>query len=146
MKLRISTACFSLTLSLVAPMPNWKENVSRQVNSKSIFSYIVCYFKRCPISLNKSLMERFLFFFRYSTVADPGFPIGGRAPIRWGVDLRHRHFSVKMYVKIKELARPPQIRQCSKTCFVRPLVLSTVNDNTRQVAVNYGRKRQVYCR
>ena len=37
------------------------------------------------------------------TVADPRFPIGGRAPIRGGVDLRHRCFSVKMYAKTKEL-------------------------------------------
>ena len=55
-------------------------------------------------------------------VADPGFPIGG-AWTRWGgMDLRCRHFSVKMYAKMKELgpigggvrpARPPpQIRQC----------------------------------
>ena len=29
-------------------------------------------------------------------MADPGFPIGG-------VDLRHGHFLVKMYVKMKEL-------------------------------------------
>ena len=30
-------------------------------------------------------------------------PVGGRAPVRWGVDLRSGHFSVKMYVKMKEL-------------------------------------------
>ena len=50
------------------------------------------------------------------SVADPGFPVGGgRAPIRGGMDLRHRHFLVKMYAKTKELgpmggvcrARPP---------------------------------------
>ena len=37
--------------------------------------------------------------------ADPGFPVGGRGPILGGggVDLQHRHFSVKMYVKTKEL-------------------------------------------
>ena len=49
-------------------------------------------------------------------VADPGFPVGGRAPVRGGMDLRRRCFSVKMYVKMKELgpigggvhpARPP---------------------------------------
>ena len=42
---------------------------------------------------------------------------GGRAPIRGGVDLRRRCFSVKMYAKMKELgpvgegvrpARPPR--------------------------------------
>ena len=41
---------------------------------------------------------------------------GGRAPVRGGVDLRRGHFSVKMYVKTKELgpmggarrARPPR--------------------------------------
>ena len=38
-----------------------------------------------------------------ASVADPGFPVGGHAPIRGGVDLRHGHFSVKMYVKTKEL-------------------------------------------
>ena len=36
-------------------------------------------------------------------MADPGFPVGGHAPIRGGVDLRHGHFSVKMYAKMKEL-------------------------------------------
>ena len=37
-------------------------------------------------------------------MADPGFPIGG-ACTHWGVgvDLRRRHFSVKMYAKMKEL-------------------------------------------
>ena len=49
-------------------------------------------------------------------MADPGFPVGGHAPIRGGVDLQRRHFLVKMYVKTKELgpigdgvrpARPP---------------------------------------
>ena len=39
----------------------------------------------------------------YCSVADPGFPVGGRAPVRGGVDLRRGHFSVKMYVKTKEL-------------------------------------------
>ena len=38
-------------------------------------------------------------------MADPGFPVGGggRAPVRRGVDLRRWHFTVKMYVKTKEL-------------------------------------------
>ena len=36
-------------------------------------------------------------------MVDPGFPIGGHAPIRGGMDLRCRHFSVKMYAKTKEL-------------------------------------------
>ena len=40
-----------------------------------------------------------------SSVADPGFPVGGggRAPIRGGVDLRRGHSLVKMYAKMKEL-------------------------------------------
>ena len=38
-----------------------------------------------------------------ATVADPGFPVGGRAPIRGGVDLQCGCFLVKMYVKTKEL-------------------------------------------
>ena len=36
-------------------------------------------------------------------MVDPGFPIGGHAPIRGGGDLQRGHFSVKMYVKMKEL-------------------------------------------
>ena len=49
-------------------------------------------------------------------MADPGFPIGVAAT-RWGgADLRRGYFSVKMYVKVKELgpvggvrrARPPR--------------------------------------
>ena len=38
--------------------------------------------------------------------ADPGFPMGGgggRGPVLGGIDLRHRCFLVKMYVKTKEL-------------------------------------------
>ena len=57
-----------------------------------------------------------------STVADPGFPVGG-APTRWGgTNLRRVHFSVKTYVKMKEIdpvggaraTAPPWIRQCSR--------------------------------
>ena len=36
-------------------------------------------------------------------MADPGFPVGGRAPVRGGMDLRRGHFLVKMYAKMKEL-------------------------------------------
>ena len=37
------------------------------------------------------------------SVADPGFPIGG-APTHWGgANLRHGHFLVKMYAKMKEI-------------------------------------------
>ena len=39
----------------------------------------------------------------YYTVADPGFPVGGHAPVRGGMDLRCGHFLVKMYAKTKEL-------------------------------------------
>ena len=36
-------------------------------------------------------------------MADPGFPVGG-APTHWGgANLRHAHFLVKMYVKMKEI-------------------------------------------
>ena len=37
------------------------------------------------------------------SVADPGFPIGGVHPLGGVMDLRHGHFLVKMYVKMKEL-------------------------------------------
>ena len=38
-------------------------------------------------------------------MADPGFPwkVGGRGAVRRGVDLRRECFSMKMYVKTKEL-------------------------------------------
>ena len=36
-------------------------------------------------------------------MADPGFPIGGHGSVRGGMDPQHRHFLVKMYVKMKEL-------------------------------------------
>ena len=37
------------------------------------------------------------------SVADPGFPVGG-APTHWGgANLRRVHFSVKTYVKTKEI-------------------------------------------
>ena len=66
---------------------------------------------RCKLSHSSSLSI---------TVADLGFPVGGRAPVRGGVDLRCGHFSVKMYVETKELGpiwgactgHTPQIRQC----------------------------------
>ena len=35
--------------------------------------------------------------------ADPGFPVGGHGIVSGGVDLQRRRFSVKMYVKTKEL-------------------------------------------
>ena len=40
-----------------------------------------------------------------SSVADPGFPVGGGgAPTRWGgCNLRHIHFSTKTYAKTKEM-------------------------------------------
>ena len=35
--------------------------------------------------------------------ADPGFPVGGASTlVGGGTNLRHRHFSVKTYVKMKE--------------------------------------------
>ena len=38
------------------------------------------------------------------SVADPGFPVGGGMhPLGGGVNLRHGHFLVKMYAKMKEL-------------------------------------------
>ena len=39
----------------------------------------------------------------YTTVGDPGFPMGVHAPIRGGMDLQRGHFLVKMYVKMKEI-------------------------------------------
>ena len=53
-------------------------------------------------------------------MADQGFPVGGREPIRGGgMDLRHRHFLVKMFVKVKELGpiggRAPEIFVCRST-------------------------------
>ena len=35
-------------------------------------------------------------------MADPGFPVGGRGPVRGGVDLRRGCFLAKMYAKMKE--------------------------------------------
>ena len=55
------------------------------------------------------------------TVADQGFPVGGRRAIG-GANLRCRCFLAKTYVKTKELdpvggggATPPWIRQCVRT-------------------------------
>ena len=53
----------------------------------------------CVMQIRKS---NFTAKSRYLSVVDPGFPIGRRGPIV-GLDLRHRHFSVKMYAKTKEL-------------------------------------------
>ena len=37
-------------------------------------------------------------------MADPGFPVGGGMPTHWGgTNLRRVHFSVKTYVKTKEI-------------------------------------------
>ena len=59
------------------------------------------------------------------SVADPGFPIGGACTHWGGVDLRCGHFSVKKYVKTKELGpigghapgTPPQIHKCVYSYF-----------------------------
>ena len=40
---------------------------------------------------------------KISAVVDPGFPVGGRGPVRGGVDLRHGCLLVKMNAKTKEL-------------------------------------------
>ena len=37
------------------------------------------------------------------TVADPGFPVGGRRPVGGGANLQRVHFSAKTYVKMKEI-------------------------------------------
>ena len=58
------------------------------------------------ITLDEGTSER-------TAVADPGFPVGGgRALVRRGVDLRRRHFSVKMYAKTKELGPRSANEQC----------------------------------
>ena len=54
-------------------------------------------------------------------MADPGFPVGGDVhPLGGGVDLRHGHFSVKMYAKTKESANAytPHFSKasCALTC------------------------------
>ena len=49
-----------------------------------------------PITFHK-------FNWQLNTLADPGFPVGGRGAIRGGVDSRCGHFSAKMYAKMKEL-------------------------------------------
>ena len=63
-------------------------------------------------ALNESRKEN-----KHISVADPGFPEGGRAPIRGGMDFPRGCFLVKMYAKTKELgpigegvhlARPPR--------------------------------------
>ena len=50
--------------------------------------------------------SRFKNIFLYAHIAgpDPGFSVGGgRGPILGGFGLQRGHFSVKMYVKMKEL-------------------------------------------
>ena len=69
----------------------------------------------------------------FKTVADPGFPVGGRRPVG-GANLRCIHFSVKMYAKMKEIdpvgggggapATPPWIRQCK-------IFIDTLSENNR---------------
>ena len=51
-------------------------------------------------------------------VADPGFPVGGCAPIRWGMDLLCWCFSVKMYVITKELGHIGEGVRPPMACFV----------------------------
>ena len=55
--------------------------------------------------------------------ADPGFPVGGRGPVLGGVDLRRRSFSVKMYVKTKELGLVGGV--CRKILHVDPPTASS---------------------
>ena len=52
---------------------------------------------------NKFPCFKFHVKFRSLSGVDPGFPIGGVPTlIGGGTNLRHRHFSVKTYVKMKE--------------------------------------------
>ena len=50
--------------------------------------------------------------------ADPGFLVGGVDPFLGGVDPQHGCFSVKMYVKTKELGPMGSVRQ--KILYVDP--------------------------
>ena len=54
-------------------------------------------FVLCSFFPRKELLGLCLMDSALNSVADPGFPVGGRAPIRGGVDLQCWHFSVKMY-------------------------------------------------
>ena len=38
-----------------------------------------------------------------SSVADPGFPVGGRRPVGGGTNLQRVHFLAKTYAKTKEM-------------------------------------------
>ena len=81
-------------------------------------------------------------------MAGPRFPVGGRAPIRGGVDLRCGHFSVKMYGKMKELgpmgggvrpARPPRFANAvmDKNLVINnlPSMLDMYNDSAMLISI-----------
>ena len=49
-----------------------------------------------------SLVVKFFFYAFYLSVADPGFPVGGRRPRRGGANSWGGYISKNLYVKTKE--------------------------------------------
>ena len=68
--------------------------------------------------------------------ADPGFPVGGGAPtlVGGGANPRHRHFSVKTYVKTKEFG--PVGGGHAPETFVCRSATGLANGNTMSVQNN----------
>ena len=76
-----------------------------------IFTHTVSSISRLEINMVRGhtfriliITDTILIFFTgtYNTVADPGFPVGGRGPRRGGVDSRSGYVSQILYVKTKE--------------------------------------------
>ena len=72
-------------------------------------------------------------------MADPGFPVGGRAPIRGGVDLQCGHFLVKMYVKTKELGPMGGVRQARPPRSANALTLMII------LILQGGYSKRIWC-
>ena len=100
--LNIDASPSSSKLEMICPLcygqlyarESWYTHV--EISHMCICLSLSVYFQTINLNLLTSILV-------CTSVADPGFPVGGRAPVRGGVDLRCGHFSVKMYVKTKEL-------------------------------------------
>ena len=87
------------------------------------------------LSLRERPDPRYITKILYTSVADPGFPIGG-VPTNWGgADLWHVHFLVKMYAKTKEMdpvgggggthwRYPPGSTNVFQSCFISTMIIN----------------------
>ena len=86
----------------------------------------------------------YIYIYIYISVADPGFPVGGRGPIRGVVDLQCGCFLAKMEAKTKEFGpvgrHAPGTPQIRIYIYIYILAATTgqVTQHTHQIAIKGG--------